>query len=86
MATHFPALEDFEETPIDQPGATPMDLGIGDDLVRREREILGDEAIHFATADDDNLLGGGDADPDNQFKSNFPAMPMFDNKVCDCVL
>lgn len=84
MATHFPALEDFEETPVGQPGATPIDLGLGDDtdFLAREQELLGEEASRFATANDNNLLGGGDADHDSQFRSNFPEMNMFDNNVC----
>lgn len=83
MATHFPALEDFEETPVGQPGVTPIDLGLGDDIgfLDREKEILGAEASRFATADDNNLLGGGEVDPDSQFRSNFPEMDMFDNNV-----
>lgn len=85
MATHFPALEDFEETPVGQPGATPIDLGLGDDtgFLDREKEILGAEASRFATVDDNNLLGGGEVDPDSQFRSNFPEMNMFDSNVCE---
>ncbi|KAI5852534.1 clathrin light chain [Morchella snyderi] len=80
--SHFPALEDFDETPVGQPGATPIDLGLGDaddDFISRENKLLGDEARNFVTADDDNLLGGGEADPANQFTRNFPDMASFDN-------
>lgn len=80
--SHFPALEDFDETPVGQSGATPIDLGLGDDaddFISRENKLLGDEARNFATADDDNLLGGGEADPANEFTRNFPDMATFDN-------
>jgi hypothetical protein len=80
MGTRFPSLEDFDEgqtSPI--AGASSLDFeDPAADFLSREKATLGADAALFASHDDNNLLGGGDAVADDSgmggFESSFPSL------------
>ncbi|KAG9651222.1 clathrin light chain, partial [Aureobasidium melanogenum] len=90
MADKFPSVEDLDSGLIGDTTDNNIDSGMTDepsDFLARERALLGDDADQFATpadnaatADDDDLLGGGQshqapADHDmGGFESSFPAI------------
>jgi hypothetical protein len=81
MASRFPSIEEFDDgatASVLEPGATTLDLGLGDDptadFLSREKATLGADADLFATQDDNNLLGGAaDAAPAG-FEASFPSL------------
>ncbi|KAH0034853.1 clathrin light chain, partial [Aureobasidium melanogenum] len=90
MADKFPSVEDLDSGLIGDTADNNIDSGMADepsDFLARERALLGDDADQFATpadnaatADDDDLLGGGQsyqAPADHEmggFESSFPAI------------
>jgi len=92
MADRFPTIEDFDEGDTEIKGGASGEVGDADDFLARERAALGDDADLFVTpgdnadktANNNDLLGGGDGAKSSEqaaFESSFPAIDVKNEQV-----